>query len=271
MDGRQEVKSLPLIAAVVDTDIKPFLGKLGVAHISPCLSPVFQRFRVSPVSGGNSVKEELAVLVSDTVPVLVQTIDTVLFEAPCPVLVHGTDRAEKMEVGVRCAAFLGLFLVKCHIYRHAPAHKVVQQKFPCQSDIFLKGKLILQGNFKAVCKLGFLAMLGVFYGVPEGFPVGKFPRSMGRQENFGTDDAFLSGVVAVLAIVGAVELFAGTVSSGSHNRLPLAAFNLVCCEMEQSHVLCPPFCWQSCEACAVPPAEKRLFPAVHTFPAWAVP
>ena len=176
-----------------------------------------------------------------------------------------------MEVGVGCAAFLGLLFVKRHIHRHAPAHKVVQQKFPCQSDIFLKGKLILQGNFKAVCKLGFLPMLGVFYGVPEGFPVGKLPRCMGRQENFGTDNAFLSGVVAVLAIIGAVEFFPGTVGSGSHNRLPLAAFNLVGCEMEQSHVLRPPFCWQSCGACAVPPAEKRPFPAVRTFPAWAVP
>ena len=126
MDGGQEVKPLPFIAAVVDTDIKPFLGKLGVAHISPCLSPLFQRFRVSPIGGGNSVKEELSVPVSDTVPVLVQTINTVLFEAPCPVRVHGTDGTEEMEVGVGCAAFLGLFLVKCHINGHTPAHKVVQ-------------------------------------------------------------------------------------------------------------------------------------------------
>lgn len=74
--------------------------------------PAFPGF---PVGCGNSVKEELVVLVSDTLPVLVNAINTVLFEAPYPVWEHGTD-----------AAFLGLFFVKCHIHRHALAHKVVQ-------------------------------------------------------------------------------------------------------------------------------------------------
>lgn len=67
-------------------------------------------------------------------------------------------------------------------------------------------------------------MLDVFYGVAEGFPVGKLPRRMGRQENFGADAAFLSGVVAVLAVVVAVELFPGTVGRRGNTRLFLAAF-----------------------------------------------
>ena len=50
--------------------------------------------------------------------------------------------------------------------KNAPAHKVLQQKLPCKSDVFLKGKFILQGNVKAVCKLGVLPTLGFFHGVP---------------------------------------------------------------------------------------------------------
>ena len=54
----------------------------------------------------------------------------------------------------------------CNINGHATAHKLLQQKFPCQSDVFFKGKFILQGNVKAVCKLGVLSTLGFFHGVP---------------------------------------------------------------------------------------------------------
>ena len=59
-----------------------------------------------------------------------------------------------------------VYTTKGAINGHATAHKMLQQKFPCQSDIFLKGKLILQGNLKAVCQLGVLATLGFLHGVP---------------------------------------------------------------------------------------------------------
>ena len=48
------------------------------------------------------------------------------------------------------------------VNHHAPAHKVLQQKLPCKIDVFFKRKLILQGNVKAVCKLGVLSTLGFF-------------------------------------------------------------------------------------------------------------
>ena len=72
MGGGEQVHSLTQIAAMVDTHIKPLFFKLGVAHISPRLTPMFQRFGTAPVGSRDSVKEELAVLVSDTVSVLVQ-------------------------------------------------------------------------------------------------------------------------------------------------------------------------------------------------------
>ena len=179
MDGGEQVHSLTQIAAVIDTDIKPLFFKFGIAHISPRLTPVFQRFGTAPVGSGNSVKEELAVLVSDTVSVLVQPVHSVLLKAPCPVRVHGAHGAEEMKVRVGYPSVLGLFLMECHINGHAPAHKVVQQKLPCQSDIFLNGKLVLQGNFKAVCKLGFLSPFHLFNGIPQGLTVCKFRGSVG--------------------------------------------------------------------------------------------
>ena len=71
-----------------------------------------------------------------------------------------------MEVRVGYASVLPVWLVYGEVNHHAPAHKVLQQKLPCKSDIFLKGKFILQGNVKAVCKLGVLSTLGFFHGVP---------------------------------------------------------------------------------------------------------
>jgi hypothetical protein len=71
-----------------------------------------------------------------------------------------------MKMRVWYAAVLPVWLVYGEVNHHAPAHKVLQQKLPCKSDVFLKGKFILQGNVKAVCKLGVLSTLGFFHGVP---------------------------------------------------------------------------------------------------------
>ena len=71
-----------------------------------------------------------------------------------------------MKMWVENAAVLLVRLVYGEVNHHAPAHKLLQQKLPCKSDVFLKGKFILQGNVKAVCKLGVLSTLGFFHGVP---------------------------------------------------------------------------------------------------------
>ena len=58
--------------------LETFLRKLGVAHFSPCLPPVFQRFGTAPVGSGNGVEHKLSVCVPDTVAVLVQLIHPAL-------------------------------------------------------------------------------------------------------------------------------------------------------------------------------------------------
>ena len=54
---------------------------------------------------------------------------------------------------------------------------------------------------------------------------------MGRQKNFCIYHAALVGVVAVLAVIFAVQLFACPVGGGCNNRLTLAAFDLIYMEM----------------------------------------
>ena len=56
---------------------------------------------------------------------------------------------------------------------------------------------------------------------------------MGRQQDFRTDHAALFGVVAVLAVVFAVELFAGTVGSSGNGRLSGATLDLGDMKMKQ--------------------------------------
>ena len=97
---------------------------------------------------------------------------------------------------------------------------------PCKADVLLHGKLVLQGNVKTVCKLGFLAPFCLFHLVPQGLPVCEGKRSVGRQQDFRTDHTAFPGVVAVLPVILAVQLFAGSVSSGRNSGLPCTAFYL---------------------------------------------
>ena len=148
---------------------------------------------------------------------LVQHIFPALLAAPASIRQDGPDGAQHMEMRVLDAAVLPVRLVYGEIHYHAPANKVLQQKLPCKGDVLLHREFVLQGNVKTVCKLGFLPTLGFLYGVPEGFPVCILRRGMGRQQDFGTDHAALAGVVAVLTVILAVQLFAGTVGGGRHN------------------------------------------------------
>ena len=137
-----------------------------------------------------------------------------------------------MKVQIGDTAVLFVWRVNGKVHHHAPAHKVLQQKLPRQSDVPLHGKLVLQGNVKAVRKLRFLATLGFFDRIPESFSVCILRRCMGWQKDFRTDYAALAGVVAVLAVVFAVQLFPGAVGGSSHGRLPRAALDLGYMKME---------------------------------------
>ena len=60
---------------------------------------------------------------------------------------------------------------------------------------------------------------------------------MGRQENVGADHAALSGVVAVFAVILAIQLFAGTIGGRSDSGLSCASFRLRDAQMQSCHWL----------------------------------
>ena len=76
-----------------------------------------------------------------------------------------------MKVGIGNAAVLFVWRVNGKIHHHAPIYKLLQQKLPCKIDVLLHGKLVLQGNVKAVGKLCFLSAFGFFNRIPERFAV----------------------------------------------------------------------------------------------------
>ena len=63
---------------------------------------------------------------------------------------------------------------------------------------------------------------------------------MGRQQDFRTDHAAFSGVVADLAVVFTVQLFPGAVRGSSHGRLPRAALDLRHMKMKECDTQSPP-------------------------------
>ena len=71
-----------------------------------------------------------------------------------------------MKVRIENAAILFVGRVNGEVHHHAPAHKLLQQKLPCKFDVLLHGKLVLQSNVKAVCKLRFLSPFRFLYLVP---------------------------------------------------------------------------------------------------------
>ena len=63
---------------------------------------------------------------------------------------------------------------------------------------------------------------------------------MGRQQDCRTDHAALFGVVAVLTVVFAVQLFPGAVGGSSYSRLPRAALDLRHMKMKECDTQSPP-------------------------------
>ena len=81
--------------------------------------------------------------------------------------------------------------------------------------------VLCQGNVKAICKLGFLAALGLLHGVPEGGAVLVLGGGLGRQENVCADHAALASEVVGLPII-----LAGKVQPGRRCTFPARAQGL---------------------------------------------
>ena len=243
MDGWQEINALPLIAAVVDMAGQFLFRKLDIAQLRPRLPPVFQGFGAAPVGGGDGIEHIVPGSIRDAVAAFIQHIFTPLLVAPLAVWLNGTDGTHHMEVGIGNAAIFLVRRMDGIVHDHAPAHKLLQQKLPCKCDVLLHGKLVLQGNVKAICKLGFLSTLHFLHGIPKGFPVCVLRRSVSGQQDFGTDHAALTGVVAVLPVVFAVELLTGTVSGCGNGGLSGTSLDLGHMKMKECDGQALPWSW----------------------------
>lgn len=166
MDGGELVDALSLITAMVDPAVRFLFRKLLIADISPRLPPMLQGVGTAPVGGRHSVEHIVPRFIPDALTMLVKQIFPSLLITPSAVFIQRTDRTHDMEVGIGNAAVLLVGRVNGKVHHHAPAHKLLQQKLPCKLDVLLHGKLVLQSNVKAVCKLRFLSPFRFFHFIP---------------------------------------------------------------------------------------------------------
>ena len=139
-----------------------------------------------------------------------------LLVAPSAVFVQRANGTHDMKVRIGNADVLLVERMNGKVHYHTPAHKVLQQKLPCQSDVLLHGKLVLQGNVKAVRKLRFLSAFSFLHRVPEGFTVCILRWRMRWQQDFRAEDA------------QSVSIYSGSSSSSSVSTSIGASFCVTC-------------------------------------------
>ena len=108
---------------------------------------------------------------------------------------------------------------------HAFGNKLLLTKFLYHGEILFLRHLHRERQHDAPCKLGVPLVLHGFYGVPEGCPVCKSGRCMGRQHDLGVDKFFLLVVEFRFLVVLAEQPFAALVSGPGNSGLPLAALD----------------------------------------------
>ena len=126
----------------------------------------------------------------------------------------------------------------------------LQNEFSMQENIELARHFLLEQCVSRGMVVGFLSLLNFLHGVPENFPVCILRRSMGRQKDFRTDHAALAGVVAVLTVILAVQLFAGAIGGSSHRRLSSTSLDLGHMKMIECDSQAPPNSFLLCSLTA---------------------
>lgn len=184
VDRGNLVGPLPFIGQTADAGVQSVRGKMGIVDLRPGIAPLFQRFGTAPICRGNRIEGILADPVQPIRPSLLGT--------PLPVGIDGPNGTEEMDVGVRCASFLGFGEVNGVVGNHRLRHKILQDELPCDGKVFLHGEFILKGEVKAVGKLGLGMLLHLLNGIPEGLPVCVLPGTWGgKRTSLNTRPFFL--------------------------------------------------------------------------------
>ena len=108
---------------------------------------------------------------------------------------------------------------------HTLGNKLLLTKFFYHGEILFFRNLHWKCQHDAPGKLGVPLVLHGFHGVPEGCPVCKSGRRMGRQHDLGVDKLFLLVVEFCFLVVLAEQPFAALVSGPGNSRLSLAALD----------------------------------------------
>ena len=220
MDGRYLLDALPLKGAQVNTFRSASSFQIAVGDGLPAMPPDLGVLLVVPVHGAFLVAFPVAGREPDALAVLVKVVYLSGFREPLAVFIHCPERQQ--NVGVWVAISL---VVDGKIGYHAFGNELLIAKF------FEHGKILLFRNFHwerqhdAAGKLRVPLILHGFHGVPEGRPVCKSGRRMGRQHNLGVDKLFLFVVEFCFLVVLAEQPFAALVSGPGNSGLPLAAFD----------------------------------------------
>lgn len=165
----------------VNTTRQALLFKFCVYHMGPLCPPQFQSFRFAPIGGGNSIKHIVSMLVSDTLSILVQMINSVLFGSPGSIRIQRPYWHHDMKMWILYS--ITFWVMNTKIHGHPISHKIPEKKCSGNLKIFLKGQFILQGNIEGISQLCIVTTLCFFHRIPERLPICISHRSMGRQHN----------------------------------------------------------------------------------------
>ncbi|EDM99729.1 hypothetical protein BACCAP_02465 [Pseudoflavonifractor capillosus ATCC 29799] len=100
MDGRDFIKALPFVAAVVDTLRPSGCFQCPVGIVRPRRPPDFSFSFVIPVGGVLSVILPAPFTIWDTLAALVQVIDLAALCAPLTIFFQRADRQQNMGMGI---------------------------------------------------------------------------------------------------------------------------------------------------------------------------
>ena len=220
MDGRYLLDALPFKGAQVNTFWSASCFQIAVGYGLPAVPPDLGVLLVVPVHGIFLVALPVPGWKLDALAVLVKVVDLSGFWKPFAVFIHCPERQQ--NVGVWVAISL---VVDGKVSNHALENKLLVAKFFYHGEILFFRNLHRKCQHDAPGKLGVPLVLHGFHGVPEGCPVCKSGRRMGRQHDLGVDKLFLLVVEFCFLVVLAEQPFATLVSGPGNSGLPLAALN----------------------------------------------
>ena len=218
--GRYMLDALSLKGAQVNTFRAASRFQIAVGNGLPAMPPDLGILLVVPVHRVFLVALPVAGSEPDALTVLVKVVHLSGFREPLAVFIYCPERQQNVSVWVSIS-----LVVDGKVGNHPFGNKLLLTKLFYHGQILLLRHLHRERQHDAPGKLGVPLVLHGFHGVPEGCPVCKSGRRMGRQHDLGVDKLFLLVVEFCFLVVLAEQPFAALVSGPSNSGLSLAALD----------------------------------------------